>query len=142
MSTDKNKRIVRRFYEEVLNEQKYDLLDEIAVEDYVIHDPLPGLGDGRAGLKDLAQMLQALDPRYTIEDEVAEGDEVAVRWTQEGKSVGEFLGVPPSGRTYRISGIHIHGVKDGKLTEHWHVVDQLSMLQQLGMIPAPEAARK
>jgi steroid delta-isomerase-like uncharacterized protein len=141
MSTDSNRRLVRRFYEEVLNEQKFNLLDEIAVEDYVTHDPLPGMGQGREGLKDLANMLQALDPTYTIEDEIAEGDKVVVRWIQKGKSAGEFLGVPANGRSYRIGGIHIHGVKDGKLTEHWHVVDQLSLLQQLGVIPVPEAAR-
>jgi steroid delta-isomerase-like uncharacterized protein len=76
-----------------------------------------------------------LDARFTIEDVVAEGDKVVVRWINEGSMVGEFLGMPANGKSFRIAGIDIHRLEDGKLAEHWHVVDQLAHAQQIGLIP-------
>jgi steroid delta-isomerase-like uncharacterized protein len=81
-----------------------------------------------------------LDSQFTIEDVIAEGDKVAVRWTNSGTHVGNFAGIPATGKTFTIAGVDIHRMRDGKMAEHWHVVDQLTMLQQLGIIPAPEPA--
>ncbi len=66
---------------------------------------------------------------------VAEGDRVAVRWTQSGTHVADFLGIPATGRRFTIAGIDIYRLHDGRLAEHWHVVDQLSLLGQLGLLP-------
>ena len=140
MSTEANKQVVRRYYEEVLNGRAIDVLPEIAAADYEEHDPLPGQGTGLAGFRDRITMLTtAIEQHFTLEDIVAEGDRVVVRWTTNATQIGEFLGIPATGKSYTIAGIDIHRLKDGKLAEHWHVVDMLSMLQQLGVIPSPEA---
>ena len=142
MSTEENKRVVRRFYEEVLNSKAVDVLPELAVADYEEHDMLPGQGTGLAGLRDRVTMLNtAIDQQFTLEDVIAEGDRVVVRWTTKATQLGEFLGIPATGKNYKIPGIDIYRMKDGKLAEHWHVIDMLSMLQQLGVIPSGENAR-
>jgi steroid delta-isomerase-like uncharacterized protein len=141
MSTEANKQVVRRFYDEVLNEREIDVLPELAVADYEEHDMLPGQGTGLAGLRDRVTMLNtAIDQRFTLEDVIAEGDRVVVRWTTKATQVGDFLGIPPTGKGYTIPGIDIYRLEDGKMAEHWHVVDMLSMLQQLGVVPSGENA--
>ena len=77
----------------------------------------------------------ALASQFTVQDVVAEGDRVVVRWTQDGTHVGEFAGIPPTDKTFTIGGIDIYRVEDGALCEHWHMVDQLSILGQLGVLP-------
>src|SRR5712692_6391783 len=133
MPNSDSKAIVRRYYDEVLNQRQVDAIDELASEDYVEHDPFPGQGNGRADLKARAQLLLgAFNPlKFTVEDVIAEGDRVVVRWTNTGTHSGAFLGIPPTGREATVAGIDIHVVRDGRMTEHWHVVDQLAMLQQL-----------
>ncbi|MEP7223911.1 MAG: ester cyclase [Actinomycetota bacterium] len=136
---DSNKEVARRFYEEAFNGRHVAVLDELAVSDYEEHDPLPGQGTGLAGLKERVQMvIDGLDPHFAIEDMIAEGEKVVVRWTNSGTNSGEFLGMPPTGRSFSIQGIDIYRLADGKLAEHWHVVDMLAHLQQLGFLPAPE----
>ncbi|HEV2712617.1 MAG TPA: ester cyclase [Gaiellaceae bacterium] len=136
-----NKEVARRFYEEVLNKRNVDLLDELVVPDYEEHDPLPGQRTGLDGLKDRVNILiEGLDPHFTIEDVIAEGDKVVVRWTNSGTNVGDFLGIPATGRSFRTPGIDIYRMEGGKLAEHWHVVDQLVQMQQLGLLPTPEEA--
>ncbi|QGN58039.1 ester cyclase [Nostocoides sp. HKS02] len=139
MSTQTNKAVVRRYYEEVLNAGHVDALDELATRDYVEHDPLPGQGDGRDDLKRRATtLLAAFSPlTFIIEDLIAEDDKVVVRWSSSGTHNSDFLGIAATHRPYTISGIDIHRLEGNQLAEHWHVVDQLSQLQQLGLIPAP-----
>ncbi|MFN2614303.1 MAG: ester cyclase [Actinomycetota bacterium] len=140
METTAHKDIARRFYEEVLNKRDVDLLDDLAVTDYIEHDPLPGQGTGLAGLKDRVNaLLTGLDPTFTIEDVIAEGDRVVVRWTNSGTHVDTFLGIPATGRAFTIAGIDIYRLEHGKLAEHWHVVDVFAQMIQLGLIPAPGA---
>lgn len=137
--TESIKDAARRYYDAVLNRGDIDLLDDLAAADYVEHDPLPGQGDGRQGLKDRVTMIAtAFSQTFTIEDVIAEGDRVVVRWTGSGTHVGEFMGIPPTGRSFTIAGIDIHRIEGGRMAEHWHVVDQLSLLQQLGLIPGPQ----
>ncbi|MDP9482619.1 MAG: ester cyclase, partial [Chloroflexota bacterium] len=75
------------------------------------------------------------DARMTIEDVIAEGDEVAVRLTSQAVQTGPFMGLPPSGKPYEIQEIHIFRIRDGKVTEHWHQGDFLGMMTQLGALP-------
>jgi steroid delta-isomerase-like uncharacterized protein len=142
MSVEQNKAVVRRYYDEVLNQGHLSALDDIAADGYVENDPFPGQGNGLADFKArVSTLLTAFSPcTFTIEDVVAEGDRVVVRWRSSGTHSGEFLGMPPTNRDYTIAGIDIHRLADGRMVEHWHVVDQLSQLQQLGMIPSPSAA--
>lgn len=141
MSTDTNKAVVRRFYDEVLNEGHIDALDQLAITEYDEHDPLPGQAAGLAGLKQRVSMLRgAFRPQFTVQDVIAEGDKVVVRWTNHGTHVGEFLGMPATGKSFTIAGIDIYRLRDGKMAEHWHVVDLFSQMQQLGIIPQPAEA--
>jgi steroid delta-isomerase-like uncharacterized protein len=139
MSIEQNRTVVCRYYDEVLNAGDLSAIDDLATDGYVENDPFPGQGDGRADLRRRAETLRgAFAPcTFTIEDVVAEGDRVVVRWRSRGTHSGEFLGMPATGRSFDIAGIDIHRVTDGRMAEHWHVVDQLSQLQQLGVLPAP-----
>ena len=141
MSEQQNKAIVRRYYDEVLNQGKVEVLEELAIPDYVEHNSFPGQAAGLVGLRQRAAALWiAFRPQFTLDDLIGEGDRVAVRWTNHGTHQGDFLGMPATGRTFTITGIDIHVLRDGKLAEHWDVVDQLSLLQQLGILPMPDAA--
>jgi steroid delta-isomerase-like uncharacterized protein len=139
MSQQDNKAVARRYYDEVLNHRNIELLNEIAAEDYVEHDPFPGQGNGLADLQARVQLLlTAFDPlEFTIEDLIAEGDKVVVRWRNAGKNSGSFLGIPATDNDISIAGIDIHRLHDGRLAEHWHVVDQFTQMQQMGLIPTP-----
>lgn len=135
--TEKNKQTVLRLYQHV-NDGEVAATGDLVTPDYVEHDPLPGQGTGREGVIDRFSILvEALAPRFTIEDVVAESDRVVVRWTNSGTHVGEFAGIPATGGTFTIAGIDIYRLADdGRLAEHWHVIDQLGMLGQLGLLPA------
>jgi steroid delta-isomerase-like uncharacterized protein len=138
MDAESNKKTARQLYE-LLNNGDAAAVGDLVSPDYDEHDPLPGQGTGREGAIDrFSMIISGLAPHFTVEDVVAEDDRVVVRWTQEGTHVGEFTGVPPTGRAFKIAGIDIYRVEDGLLCEHWHQLDQLSMLGQLGLLPAPE----
>jgi steroid delta-isomerase-like uncharacterized protein len=138
MSTEEHKALARRVFDDVLNGRNLDLLDELAASDYIEHNPLPGQRTGIDGIRDrYTIVLNAFDPHFTVEDVIAEGDKVVLRWTNSGTHVGAFLGIPPTGRSFRIPGIEIWRMESGKLAEHWDVVDVFGQLQQLGLLPQP-----
>jgi steroid delta-isomerase-like uncharacterized protein len=131
------KQAALRLYE-LLNAGQVDPVGDLVTDDYVEHDPLPGQGTGRAGVIDRCSIIVGgLAPHFTVEDVITQNDRVVVRWTNAGTHVGEFAGIPATGRTFSIAGIDVFRVEGGRLAEHWHVVDQLSMLGQLGLLPAP-----
>jgi len=126
-----------RLYQ-LMNAGQVEAIGDLVTDDYVEHDPLPGQGTGRDGAIDRFSLLvDSLAPHFTVEDVISEGDRVVVRWTNAGTHIGEFAGVPATGRTFTIAGIDIYRVEGDMLAEHWHVVDQLAMLGQLGLLPAP-----
>jgi steroid delta-isomerase-like uncharacterized protein len=137
MTTEETRQVVLKLYE-LLNSGETEGISALVTQEYVEHDPLPGQGTGRDGAVDRFSMLVgALAPRFTLEDVIAEGDKVVVRWTNEGTHVAEFAGIPATGRSFTIAGIDIYRVANDSICEHWHVIDQLSMLGQLGLLPAP-----
>jgi predicted SnoaL-like aldol condensation-catalyzing enzyme len=97
-SAQENKAVSRRVAEEIFNEGKLDLAEELYTPDYVLHDPaLPEDLHGPEGLKQYAAMnLGAFpDARVTVEDQIAEGDMVATRWRATGTHTGDLMGIPP-----------------------------------------------
>ena len=140
MAAEQNKRIARRLYD-LLNAADVQAAGDLATIDYVEHDPLPGQGTGREGVVDRFSMIvSGLAPQFTVEDIISEGDTVVVRWTNAGTHIGEFLGIPPTGRPFTIGGIDVYRVDGDLLCEHWHQIDQLSMLGQLGLLPETAAS--
>jgi steroid delta-isomerase-like uncharacterized protein len=139
MSTEENKAIVRRWFEEVINHQRVDRAGELVTPDYVDHGALPGQAPGLEGAKQKWAMYIAAVPDLhgTVEDMLAEGDEVAARWTAEGTHQGELLGVPATGKRFRFSGISICRLAEGKMAEQFEQWDRLDLMQQLGVIPSP-----
>ena len=130
------KQTALRLYD-LVNAGKIDEIGDLVTANYLEHDPLPGQGDGREGAIDRFSMIVgALAPHFTVDDVIAEGDCVVVRWTNAGTHVGEFAGIPATGGTFAIAGIDIYRVEGDLLAEHWHVVDQLAMLGQLGLLPS------
>ena len=140
MAENENSRLIRRYYEEVLNQGRLEVLDLIARADHVEHDPLPGQVQGLEGLKQRVNIIKtAFNPQFTLEHVIAEGDKVAVMWSNRGTHLVEWFGVPPTGKTIVARGIDIHVIRDGRMAEHWDVVDMLSILIQVGALPAPQA---
>jgi steroid delta-isomerase-like uncharacterized protein len=137
---DTNARTVLRVYEEVLNEGRLELLDEIAWPDHIEHNPFPQQSQGAEGLKQRAGMVRAaFNPRFTIEHVIAQGDKVAVMWTNHGTHVGNWFGFPPSGKSVTTHGVDIHLLRDGRLAEHWDVVDVTDFFAKVGVLPGAPA---
>ena len=139
MSSEENKAIVRRWFEET-DKGNDAIVDELCAPDYVDHNPpLPGMPAGRAGVHRANSLLRAAFPDtvHFIEDQVAEGNKVVTRLRGRATFTGEILGIPPNGKVVEIGGIIIHRLADGKLAEHWARIDNLGFMQQLGAIPAP-----
>ena len=135
---DDNKRLVRRLVDEVWNRGNLDLIDEIANADYVRHDPSwPEPIQNRDAYKEyVATVRHAFaDLQFTIEDLIAEGDKVVVRWTLKGTHDGEFMGIKPTWREVTLPGMTIIRIGSGRIAEGWDGYDALGLMQQLGVIP-------
>jgi steroid delta-isomerase-like uncharacterized protein len=138
MSTEDNKAIARRWGEEVWGKGSPAAIDELFAPNFVFNYPLPGATPDLKGYKQTVAMMLGpfADTQCTGEDVVAEGDKVAVRWIWRGTHKGEFMGVPPTGKQVTITGISILRIAGGKIVEEWGEMDNLGMMQQLGVIPA------
>jgi predicted ester cyclase len=140
--SDLDKQTLRRIPLEAFNENKVEIVDEVLAADFVEHRSMPpGVPQGRDGLKVLIKGLKAAFPdlRYTMIHQVAEGDMVVQHMSASGTMKGEFAGMKPTGKSATWDEVHVVRMKDGKAVEHWAVVDQLGMLQQLGLAPAAPA---
>lgn len=142
MPEERNKAVARRFFEEVINAGRLEVMDELASPELVGHDTLPpGVWErGPEPYKRTVAMFRSAfpDQHQEIEDEVAEGDTVAVRVTMTATHLGAFLGVAPTGRRVRYEGMDCLRFREGKIVEHWTATDDLSLMQQLGVIPSSE----
>jgi predicted ester cyclase len=136
-SSDYNKAIVRRFYEEI-DKGNIAILDELVAEDYLDHNPppFPSQSSGRERLKEEFKLFWEATPGYHhIEDQIAEGDKVVTRLISYGKHQGDLPGAPRTGNDMKMTSITIHRIANGKLAEKWSEKDMISLLQQIGVIP-------
>jgi steroid delta-isomerase-like uncharacterized protein len=141
VSTEENKAIVRRWFLESWNEGRLEVADELIAPDYDSH-PAPtdvNFGRGPAGQKEFLTFYRTAFPdvHMEIEDMVAEGDRVAVRWRGTGTHRGELMGFPASGKPATVTGMFISRVVGGKIVEGWANFDALGMMMQIGAIPMP-----
>jgi steroid delta-isomerase-like uncharacterized protein len=143
MSTQENKTLVRRFLQDVIESQDLRLADTVQSADYTLHMPgLPGPVRGLDTWKGIitSYFVAFPDMRVTLEDDLAEDDRVAIRYTWTGTQRGPFMGIPATGRLVRVPGTAFFRVANGRIAEEWHLDDVLGLLQQLGAIPAPGQA--
>jgi steroid delta-isomerase-like uncharacterized protein len=97
------------------------------------------IADSDAGLKQHIAVAEAAFPRYSLdpEDIFAEGDKVLVRFTLRGTHHGDFMGIPPTGRTVAVPGLIVYRIAEGKIAEHWMHMDNMALMQQLGIASQP-----
>jgi steroid delta-isomerase-like uncharacterized protein len=137
MSAKENMAAGRRILDEAWSQGNLEVVDELVDDSYVFHDPMaPGI-EGTEGLKQLISMYRTGYPdlKFTLEDQLADGDKVINRWTCAGTHNGELMGIPPTGKYTTTSGISITRFEGGKAVEEWTRWDALGWLQQLGVIP-------
>jgi steroid delta-isomerase-like uncharacterized protein len=142
-TSDENKDISRRADEELFNRGDLSIADELFASNFVYHDPVSHEEwRGPESVKSYATMLRVAFPdlHQTIEEQIAEGDKVAYRWTARGTHQGEFMGIAPTGNRVEMTGISIARLIDGKIEEIWENYDALGMMQQLGIVPSSEQA--
>jgi steroid delta-isomerase-like uncharacterized protein len=138
MTLESNKAVVRRVLEDVWHAKNISLVDELFAPDFVNHDPDTPDATNREGYKAWATGLQSAVPdlRLTIDTLIAEGDQVAKRWTAAGTNTGALPGLGATGRKVTFTGITIYRIVDGKVAECWWNKDTLGLMQQLGAVPA------
>ena len=134
MSTEENKALVRRFYDEVTNGRNVAVLDELLApnfEGFKVEGS--DHGQNREEFKHMITMLLNAFPDHhqTIHDWIAENDKVVTRWTVQGTQQGEYVGIAPTGKQVKITGMDIFRIVDGKIVEVWAEVDMLGTMQQL-----------
>ena len=139
MAEAQNKAIIERFLDDVLNQGKFETADEIVAENFVELDSLPGQKQGREGLKEIVAMLRTAFPdmRWTADEMIAAGEKVVTRFTWTGTHKADFLGIPPTGRAVSVKGVVIDRIVGGRMTDSRILMDNLGMMQQLGVIPPP-----
>jgi len=135
--TEQNKSVIRRFVEEVQNKKDWGVYDELNDQEFVNHSAPPGIPSDREGGKVyLGAFLNAFpDCHFIVDDMIAEGDQVVTKKTFTGTHEAEFAGIPPTGKRVTLQFVDIMRVRDGRIVEHWLSMDQLSFMQQLGVIP-------
>ena len=142
MAAEDNKTIVRRLIEEPWT-GNVGIVDEYVDANYVGYDPSqPEPLRGPQAVKEFIQMFISAysDGRLTVDQQFAEGDMVATRWTGRGTQDGDLMGIAPTGKQVTVPGITISKLKNGKVVEEWSNWDTLGMLQQLGAMPEPARA--
>ena len=136
--SERNKAVIRRFVEEVQNNKDFTVYDELNAEDFVNLSSPPGIPPDREGGKMyLSGFLSAFpDAHFTIDDMIAEGDRVATKKTFTGTQTAALGEIPATGNRVTLQYDDIMRLRDGKIVEHWLAMDQMSFLQQLGVLPA------
>jgi predicted ester cyclase len=134
MTTDENKALVQRFYDEVINQKNLAVLDQFLSPSAVNHSVPTGLPQGPSQF--LGMHLNAFpDLKVTVEDLLADGDKVIARVSIRGTHQAAFGRTQPRGKPIAVMAINIFRIANGKMVEHWGLADRHSALQQLGIVP-------
>lgn len=135
MSAEENKNLVQRYWIELWNDKKGEIIKEISSDNLVFHFPQGQAHQPPSLQKWFETALVAFpDVHFTLHDQIAEGDKVASRWSYEATNTGEFLGSPATHKKVTDKGIDIFRIEDGKIVEMWVAQDSLGLLQQLGVL--------
>ena len=133
---EQNKTIAKRAFEEILSRGHYELAEQLYAKDFINHGihSNASLEEDQTALKG----WHAAFPDVVVIPEklIAEDDLVTIYWTARGTNTGTGNGLPATGKKAELSGITIWRIVEGKIKEEWSAFDQLSMLRQLGLLPA------
>lgn len=137
-NSEQNKNLFRRVVNEVWNDGNFDRIEEMVSDDFVIH--FPRAGEEIKGPENVKQYCANLrnafpDIHFTIIDQIAEDNKVVTHWSATGTHKGEFKGIPATGKKVTFNAMDIDKISDGKFTECWTNVDELGVMQQLGVVP-------
>lgn len=131
--------LLRRVFDLAFNQGDLDIMDDLVAHDGVTHAMNWGMSSSGSGLKQLIAAYRTAFPDLccAIQDEITKDDRLAALWTMRGTHTGPFLGNPPTGRSILAQGIIFARIENGRITEDWTLVDQMGILQQLGIVPPP-----
>lgn len=137
VSIEENKRIARRIFEEVLNQGYFSVAGELVSDDYRHHPAPPGLPAGVQGFLAIMAMYHTGIPdlQTVVEDMIGEGDRVTVRFSGTGTHSGDFMGIVPTGKKIRATGMAWLRFENGRVVEEWSELNSLEMLMQIGALP-------
>lgn len=137
MSTSQNQNLVHRFFDEMCNQKKLDIADELFASTHVYHDPQTPTGSGPEGMRQVILTYQTAfpDSHWEVVETIIADNEIITRWKGSGTQKKELEGIPATGKFVEVEGIWIHRIKDNRIVESWNVWDTLGMLQQLGIVP-------
>lgn len=142
MATDQNQTLVRRFFDEICNQRKLDIADELFAANHVYHDPQAPTGPGPEGVKQVISTYQTTfpDAHWHVLETIVADHVIVTRWKGTGTHKKQLNGIPATGKSVEVEGVWIHRIKNGRIAESWNVWDTLGMLQQLGVVPVMEEA--
>jgi steroid delta-isomerase-like uncharacterized protein len=142
MTAEENIATMQRLVDEVIVGKQLSLIDELFAPDFIEHETLPGLPTGADGARAIFNMLHTGFPdlSVTVEQIMAQDDRVMFYMTWRGTHTGEFMGIPPTGKSAEWEVFDLVRLEDGKLAEHWGVIDQMKVMASLGLLPEPSAA--
>ncbi|SEW45022.1 ester cyclase [Chitinophaga arvensicola] len=134
---EENKQLVQRYFNEVWNQGKVEVLEELLSPGYVNHTPsVPNPPNGPAGLKPIVNAIRKAFPdlHYTIKDIIVTENRAVVRVIMTGTQTDTLFDIPPTGKSVTVNQINIEEISHGKITDHWRVTDELTMMKQLGLV--------
>ena len=140
VSTDANKAVIRRLFQEVFGTGDVDALTDMVASDVLGHDATdPEPRRGPESVRQVVVLFRTAFPdlQLGLEDLIAEGDRVVARWTLRGTHRGAFMGVPATGKAVATGGIGIYRLTEGRIAEYWGSFDAMGLMRQLGAIPLP-----
>ncbi|HEY5866183.1 MAG TPA: ester cyclase [Candidatus Tectomicrobia bacterium] len=139
MSAADNKAVIRRLYDEVFQAWHLAVIDEVVAPEFVGHEMAADTPPGPEGFRQCYARLRSAFPDlcYTVDDLIAEGDKVVVRWTWSCTHTGVFRGIAPTGRQATVTGMAIYRLTGGKIVERWAELGMHRLLQQLSAPAGP-----
>jgi steroid delta-isomerase-like uncharacterized protein len=134
-----NQSVLQRIFDKAFNQGDLATIDELIAPDGISHHLSWGMPANRMGLKQLIAMLRTAFPdlQCMIEDEIVEGDKIAAHWTMRGTHKGLFLGNSPTNKPILVQGLIYARIENNQIIENWTMIDQMGVLQQLGLVPPP-----
>lgn len=137
MPAEANKALFQRYFDEGTNQGSLAVVDEVFATDYLHHDPANV--DSIGGLDDVKRHITTLrsafpDLAFHVQDVVANGEDIVLRWTATGTHTGDYFGIPPTGKTFTITGMNYWRTANGKAIEGWVSRDDMGLMRQLGLM--------